>query len=216
MEINKIVYLVRHGQSEANTLPVFQGLDSPLSEVGITQAQSIANRVSKLAFESLISSPLQRARETAKEIEKTSGIMSEFSDLFTERIKPTNINGKPHTDDQANIIWRDRERSLFTPNMRVEDGENFDDIISRADNALNLLLNKTEKSILVVTHGYFLRTIVARVLLGNTLNGESFRTFQKSVGHENTGLTILRYNKGFEEDPKWNLWIYNDHAHLAD
>jgi hypothetical protein len=33
---------------------------------------------------------------------------------------------------------------------------------------------------------------------------------------ENTGLTVLRYQGGFEEGPCWRLWIYNDHAHLAD
>jgi broad specificity phosphatase PhoE len=102
------------------------------------------------------------------------------------------------------------------PGMRAEDGENFDDITIRADAALHYLKNRAESSIVVVTHGYFLRTIVARVLLGDSLSGETFRHFQKSSSHENTGLTVLRYCAGFEEPHNWRLWIYNDHAHLAD
>src|SRR5712671_4744943 len=68
----------------------------------------------------------------------------------------------------------------------------------------------------VVTHGYFLRTIVARVLLGPALSGEAFQHLQRVAAIENTGLTVLRYQGGLEDDPCWRLWIYNDHAHLAD
>ena len=48
--IEKTIYLVRHGQSEANITPVFQSTDSPLSDKGIQQAKHIAERVSKLSF----------------------------------------------------------------------------------------------------------------------------------------------------------------------
>ena len=39
--------------------------------------------------------------------------------------------------------------------------------------------DRAESSIVVVTHGYFLRTIVARVLLGPALSGEAFQHFQR-------------------------------------
>ena len=61
--IDKVVYFVRHGQSEDNVAPVFQSPHSPLSEVGRTQAQRIAARVAKLAFDALLTSPYQRAKE---------------------------------------------------------------------------------------------------------------------------------------------------------
>jgi hypothetical protein len=57
---------------------------------------------------------------------------------------------------------------------------------------------------------------VARVLLGAALSGEALQHFHKVAAIENTGLTVLRYHAGFEEAPCWRLWIYNDHAHLAD
>lgn len=215
-KIQKIVYFVRHGQSEDNVAPVFQSPDSPLNEKGKGQAESIAQRVSKLSFDTLISSPFERAKQTAETIAKAIGKQPEYSELFVERVKPTYINGKPYTDEKANALWREWEKSLHTPNMRAEDGENFDDLVARADKALTFLQNRPEKSLVVVTHGYFLRTIVARVLLGDLLSGEAFRNIQRTAAMENTGLTVLQYRESFEEKPAWRLWIYNDHAHLAD
>lgn len=66
--VHKVVYFVRHGESEANVAPVFQSPDSPLSERGRHQAQLIGERVSQLRFDALISSPFARARETAQVI----------------------------------------------------------------------------------------------------------------------------------------------------
>jgi len=212
----KIVYFVRHGQSADNVAPVFQSPDSPLNDTGKQQAESIAKRVSKLSFDALIASPFERAKQTAEAIAKATDKKVEYSELFVERIKPTYINGKPYTDEKANTLWKEWEKSLYTPNMRAEDGENFDDLIARADKALTFLQNKTEQSLVVVTHGYFLRTIVARVLLGNLLSGEAFRNIQRTTTMENTGITVLQYRESFEEKPTWHLWIYNDHAHLAD
>ena len=211
----KIVYFVRHGQSEHNAAPVFQSPDSPLNEKGREQAGYLAARVSKLNFEKLISSPFERAKQTAQAITKTTSKNPEFSDLFVERIKPTFINGKPYADEKAGELWRKWEKSLFTPGMRVEDGENFEDILSRAGRALDFLKNRSEQSILVVTHGYFLRMILARVLIGNFLTGEIFKNFQSSASMENTGITAIRYYARFEEEASWKLWIYNDHAHLG-
>ena len=216
LKIEKIVYFVRHGQSADNVAPVFQSTESPLNKKGKKQADSIAQRVSKLSFGALISSPFERAKQTAETIAKTTGKQVEYSELFVERVKPTYINGKPYTDEKASGLWREWEKSLYTPNMRTEDGENFDDLVARADKALAFLQNRTEQALVVVTHGYFLRTIVARVLLGDLLSGEAFRNIHRTAAMKNAGLTVLQYRDGFEEEPAWRLWIYNDHAHLAD
>ena len=69
---------------------------------------------------------------------------------------------------------------------------------------------------MVVTHGYFLRMIVARVILGEALSGDTCKHFHTVASMENTGLTVLRYQVGVDEGPCWRLWIYNDHAHLAE
>lgn len=214
-KVTKIVYFLRHGQSEDNISPVFQAPDSPLSETGRLQAKYIADRVSKISFDTLISSPYPRAKETAEIIAEATKKSPEYSELFIERIKPTSISGKPFSDSEADKIWRQWEESLYTSGLRSEDGENYDDLVARADKALEFLNLREEESIVVVTHGFFLRTIVARVILGDLLTDAAYKQFQSSASMENTGLTVLRYESGFEKAAKWKLWIYNDHAHLG-
>ncbi len=214
-KIEKIVYFVRHGQSEDNVAPIFQSPDSPLSAKGIEQAERIAERVSKLPFEALIASPYNRAKQTAEVIARETGKGLEYSELFVERIKPSYVNGKSYTDERASTLWQEWEKSLFKTGTRAEDGENFDDLITRADKALAYLSTRPEQSLIVVTHGYFLLTLVARVVLGDLLLSETYKCFQKIASMENTGLTVLRYHSGLETKPAWRLWIYNDHAHLG-
>lgn len=212
--LEKVIYFVRHGQSEGNIAPVFQSLDSPLSAKGREQAKLVAERATNLSFEALISSPLPRTKETAIAIASETDKIPEYADLFVERIKPTSIDGKPFDDSEAKKVCEQWERSLYTPGMRVEDGENFDDLILRADKALKYLYDRPEKGLLVVTHGYFLRAVFARVLLAESLCGESFRMFQSKIEMANTGISVLKYETRWN-GPSWFVWTYNDLAHLG-
>lgn len=212
----KTVYFVRHGQSVDNALPVFQSAGSPLSKKGISQAERIAERLATAPFEALIASPLQRAKETAERIARKASKEIIVSDLFVERIKPDELDGKPWDDADAVGMWRAWEETLYSPGpVRVSNGENYDDTIARVDRALAFLLSRPESTLAVVTHGYFLRAILARVLLGDAVTGATLKRFQERISVENTGITILRYADAFEEDFAWRLWTLNDHAHVA-
>lgn len=211
----KIVYFVRHGQSEGNVSPVFQSIDSPLNELGRKQAERIAERISKLSFDALIASPLTRTTQTAEAITRATGKMPEYSELFVERVKPSRLVGKAYGDEEAEKLCSKWEKSLYTPEMRVEDSENYDDLVARADKALEFLKNRPEQTLVVVTHGYFMRVIVARVLLEDALTAAAFKSLQARIKMENTGLTVINYEDAYE-GKAWRLWIYNDHAHLAD
>ena len=213
--MEKIVYFVRHGQSLANAAAIFQPPDSPLSEAGRRQASCLAARVSKLAVQSLLSSPLLRAKETAHAIAEATGLEPEYSGLFVERVKPPSIDGKPFADPEAHAVWTEWNKSLYTPGMRVGGGENFDDLIARADAALAFLEARAEASITVVTHGYFLRTVVACAVLGDMLSGPAFKRFQRIAGMENTGLAAMRYGEVSGGERGWRVLFYNDHAHLS-
>jgi broad specificity phosphatase PhoE len=216
MEIKKTVYFIRHGESEANISPVYQGPSSPLSQTGLDQAERVAVRVSKLDFEALISSPLSRTKQTSAEITKLTNKIPEYSELFVERIKPSKLFDMPHDAPGLKELSREWKKSIFDPSMRVEDGENYSDLINRSDKALEFLQKRDETNIVVVTHGYFLRTIIARVLLGDTISGENFKNFQSSIVMQNTGISVLQYSKFKDEkDFKWRLWVYNDHSHLG-
>ena len=214
--VYKTVYLIRHGQTTANVSPVFQGDDATLSPRGEAQAMALANRLANVQFDALIASPLKRTTQTAQYIADKTGKDIVFSELFVEYTKPTELHGKPWSDPQASELWRAWQQSLEIPGMRVSDGENYNDIVARDDAALEYLLRRPEDTIAVVTHGHILGSIIARVLYGDALTGPLLQEFHKRVSMENTGITVLRYKDGFEEEPMWRLWTLNDHAHFAE
>jgi broad specificity phosphatase PhoE len=213
-QIIKNIWFVRHGQSYANVDPVFQGTDSPLTEQGIEQAGKTAARIAKIPFEALISSPYERAKETAEIISEVTGKHIEFSDLFVERMKPSSLNGKPYSDQQALEIFHDWEKSLFASGYRVDDGENYDDITARADRALKFLENRSEENIVVVAHGFFLRIMLARALFSTNLTGAILKDFMIKTRSVNASLTCLQLHEFPDGERLWQLWTDNDFTHL--
>jgi broad specificity phosphatase PhoE len=75
-----VIWLVRHGQTEINRVGRFQGrLDSPLTELGETQARRVGARLRALAAEvggawAIDASPLGRTRRTAALISDGMGL----------------------------------------------------------------------------------------------------------------------------------------------
>ena len=66
VEGKTIMYLVRHGESEANQRDAFLGhMDLPLTERGLAQAELAAGHVCTLGVDAIYSSDLQRAYQTA-------------------------------------------------------------------------------------------------------------------------------------------------------
>lgn len=213
-EVYKTVYLIRHGQSKGNVSPVYQGPESPLSETGKRQAKIMADRMAKIPFDAIISSPFSRAKETAEIIAKATGKDVELSDLFMERLKPSSVNNKSFEDTGASSVYQKSFQNFYNSNPRIEGEENMEDLVKRAGKALDFLLNHQEENLTVVSHGFFLKAIVARVLLKGALSPESFKSFDHGANMENTGITVIRYSKRFD-DAQWRLWVYNDHAHLG-
>ncbi len=62
-----MIYIIRHGQTELNSKRVLQGRsDYPLNEIGIQQAKEAAEKLQGITFDTVYSSPLIRALQTAK------------------------------------------------------------------------------------------------------------------------------------------------------
>ncbi len=216
----KIVYFVRHGESEGNIAPVYQSTDSPLTEKGRQQARIVAGRCFRLPIQAIISSTQLRAKDTANIIGEVTGHTVEFSDLFRERRKPKALNGKPFSDPEAQALNEKWWKSLMEEGPRAEDGENFEDISTRAGKALAYLIQQPEQNLLVVTHGFYMRYLVARAIYGDALTGRIFSALGGSLIMENTGITVLRHGAQKDDDKwgrstPWQFWIWNDHAHLG-
>jgi len=87
-----VLILVRHGRTALNAAGRLQGrIDVELDEVGMEQARRIANAVG--AVDRVLSSPLQRARQTAAEI----GLPVEADDRWIE-LDYGELDGKPIAD----------------------------------------------------------------------------------------------------------------------
>lgn len=62
-----VLYAVRHGQTEKNKYGLVQGqTEADLNEVGISEAEKLQSLVSNLNIDVVISSPLRRAKDTAR------------------------------------------------------------------------------------------------------------------------------------------------------
>ena len=62
-----MIYLVRHGQTDWNTIGKYQGqTDIELNPEGIVQAENLRKNLKDIDFDIVISSPLKRAYKTAQ------------------------------------------------------------------------------------------------------------------------------------------------------
>ncbi|HWH07485.1 MAG TPA: histidine phosphatase family protein [Candidatus Paceibacterota bacterium] len=210
----KTVYFVRHGESEGNAGPLRQSPDTPLTELGKEQARIVAARAAKLSFETVLSSTYARARETADYIVDKTGKPIEYTDLFVERRRSSVVIGQAKNDPAVLAAEAAILSNFATPGYRHSDEENFDDLKERAAKALAYLTERGEESLLVVTHGFFLRILLAYAFFGEGLTGRECELFIQKLRQKNTGLTVLTYDR--EELPRgWSLTTWNDHAHLG-
>jgi broad specificity phosphatase PhoE len=211
--MGKTVYLVRHGQSLAYAEGCFQDPDTPLSDKGREQARCVAARLAGLHLEGLLSSTYERALQTAGAISEATGLTPDYSDLLVERIKPPVVGGKLVADEAAHKIWTEWNEHFYTPGARTDGGENFESLISRVNSALEFLQSRPETTLAAVTHGYFLRALVACAVLRDGLTIETYKAFQSFASVENTALTIMRYQPA-PGKPAWRVLTYNDYTHL--
>lgn len=215
----KTIYFFRHAQSDGN-LRHIQATDEDihsseqyLTELGIEQSQNLARRISNLNLEILISSTLTRAIETTEILNQNKEYSVEYSDLFIERQKPSSIIGKLRNDEVVSATEKAWNHSLFTSNQQVEDGDSYETLIARADKALTLLKSRPEQSVGVITHGFFLNTLIMRAILGETMSPEIYKRLQEQHWLENTGIVVLDYHPEYPYTG-WKIITYNDTAHL--
>lgn len=219
----KTVYFVRHGESESNVrTPGLRKRDSDvaLTPRGREQSEFIARRAAHLRPEALISSPYERTRDTAALIASQTGIEIEYSELFTERRTPGRLAEMSTGDPQTDTYYRSWADTFFSEGVRVDDGENFEDLKVRGRRALQFLEARSESVILVVTHGFFLRMLIALVMFGDDLTPKEMRAVTGATRTHNTGISMFTYGSiphlDIDSDvTRWRLQVFNDHAHLG-
>lgn len=213
----KKIYFVRHGESEGNAGLIRLGHMGGLTKEGEKQSKIVAGRFKKISIDALVSSNWDRAKETTEIINKVLNKKIEFSDLFLERKRASFELGKAKDDpaviEMNNLIRKNHGVSGW----RYADEENFEDLKNRGLKALNFLENKKEENILVVTHGIFLRMLLACVVIGKEMTAKDYWRFAITFDTNNTGITVFEYGPVMQskKENKWTVLVWNDYAHLG-
>ncbi|MFF2753101.1 histidine phosphatase family protein [Psychrobacillus sp. NPDC058041] len=188
------VGLIRHGITEWNELRRAQGIsDIPLNQIGIKQAQALADRLSlEEKWDVIISSDLSRAKETAQIIVNKLNLPIS---IYDQRIREINCGEIEGTTEEERIQkwgtnWRELDLGL----------EKFEEVAKRGFRFLeDAVMTYKDKRILVVSHG---------ALIGLTLQHLLPDVFPITY-IENTSITIL---ENYEN--KWSCNLYNCTKHL--
>ena len=189
------LWLVRHGETEWARLGRHTGRTNvPLTELGREQAGALGRRLAGHAFESVLTSPLSRAAETAR--------LAGFG--ATAVIEP----------DLREWDYGDLEGRL-TADIRTDHpdwsiwagpwpgGETADEVAARADRVLARCLDPGLRGdVLVFSHGHLLRVLAARWLGLPPASGGLFALATATV-------SILGWER---EQPVIETW--NEACHL--
>ena len=184
---NQKVYLLRHGETEWSLNGRHTGVsDIPLTENGRRVAQLLQPILAKETFALVLTSPMQRARETceiaglgklaAVEPELAEWNYGEYEGLTTQQIRMT----KPSWS-----IFRDG----------APGGETPEQIGARADRVL-AKIRATDGNVALFGHGHFSRALAARWINLLPGYGEHFLL-------DTAALSVLGY---FRDSPAFKIW----------
>jgi probable phosphoglycerate mutase len=140
MPVTKL-YLVRHGQSAGNAEGRFGGHSpTPLSELGIQQAELTAQALAKENINAIYTSDLFRAVQTAEPLAKLLDLPIIKTSAFRERNVGV-LEGK--TFDESKEEFPKDYYALVNRNVHhvITEGESYRHLLRRATSALREILN---------------------------------------------------------------------------
>ena len=143
--MNKIIYLVRHAKATG------QAADAPLTSEGIDQAEALAEFLSGVGINHIVSSPFVRALNSIKPL----SIRLNIEIKSDERLIEAALSTIDYSD------WLDKLRGTFSDfDLSFEGGESSRTATMRAITAINDALLLDTDRVVVVTHGRLLTLIL--------------------------------------------------------
>ena len=138
-----MLYLVRHGRTDANKHGLLQGrLDPPLDDLGHRQAEAMATRVGSV--DRVIASPLVRAQQTASYFGAPVETDDRWMELAYGEYEGVPVGEVPHEVWQA---WRTNAE------YSTKGGESFGSLNARVRSACDELTDRiARENIVVVSH----------------------------------------------------------------
>lgn len=159
----KKIYLVRHGEALDDVNNTFGGwADDPLTENGRNLAKELAKTIKSLNPKRIFSSPLQRARVTAEIIGNHLGINVEVIDNLKERNRYGVLTGMKI--DDAKIKHPELNKKVKDYKTTIEGAETYEHFRDRAIKGLNKIIQDSNETVLIVTHGGVFRIVMWELL----------------------------------------------------
>jgi alpha-ribazole phosphatase len=180
--------LIRHAEPQEDARGRCYGsLDIGLSTAGREHARRLAERLARVEYEAVYSSPRVRARETADAIGLAHGLAPVVDEGLRE-LDFGELEGRSYdeiaaTDPELYRDWMERPTTVSFPG-----GESFADLKARALAALDRV-GADHEAALVVTHGGVLRAGVAAWL---AMPDEAIFRLDERYG----GVTIVDWQEG--------------------
>ncbi len=205
------IYLVRHSETEANAKRIRQGEAGSLSEAGRIQAKAVGEYLAQFPIRSIISSPYPRAVETAVLINERLKVPLIYSPLLVERRNPSAVVGKQDEDPAVLKVIDHIDRSYHKDDYRYSDEENFADLKGRARRCLSLLAHQGSHDVCAVTHGIFLKMLIAYLFFREDLHANDYAKLSFFNVSDNAGIVICEYNprRMFSATRGWSVIEYN-------
>jgi broad specificity phosphatase PhoE len=186
--MNSTIYLIRHGETEWAKSGRHTGLtDIPLTDAGREQAGFLLPIFDDVKFARILSSPLQRALETAK----LAGLSSRLE--LDKELLEWDYGGYEGLTT-AQIRERVPGWSIWT--NACPGGETINQISERADRVV-AKLSAIEGNIAIFSHGHFLRVLVSRWIGLSADHGRHFLLGTST-------LSILGYEHETQVIKTWN------------
>ena len=160
------LYLVRHGETEGNVQQWYQGsTDVPLNDRGRAQANCLSQFWKDVHIDSIYSSTLSRAKETAEIIAAPHNLpVTAYKELEEANFG----EWESHTYKEITEKWPGEIEAFYASNgtMRARGGESFKDVEERiVPKVIDILSHHQDgDTVVIVSHGAAIRCLLFGLL----------------------------------------------------
>lgn len=199
------IYLVRHGQTLWNTEGRMQGFkDSPLTELGVTQANALSIKLKHIDFNKIYSSSLSRAYNTASILRGNRSMKIIKNDNLREIYMGI---WEGHTQEEIEKLEGKELYNFWNAPHKYnpKTGEDFYHLTKRAVKEVEKIAKEKDGNILIVSHAAFIKSFTTYI------SNLHIKHLWEAPFIPQTSLTIVEYEAG-----NWKIIKYGDISHYEN
>lgn len=202
----KILYIIRHGETELNKKGIVQGrgINASLNETGIGQADEFYQTYKDVPFDRLYTSTLQRTHQTVQQFIDSGIHWKQLSGL--DEMAWGEYEGRESTEETRSAFrtmmknWTDSYLDF-----KFEGAESPLEVqVRQADALKDILSQPDDETILICMHGRALRLILCTMM-------QTPLSEMDNYPHQNVVLYKVEYRNG-----RFSLLEANSVTHLSN